>query len=169
MSPTRRSLVLLALGLSLVSETPTAQAQNVHAAASTAILDGRWVLRQSPEDLQALLGPPERTTAVAPDDFQLPAGGTLRVYRDRGMRIEVDFERERSTTVMIEFSNPEAAPRTYESALQAINLPDGRRPDLITRDTREWHDLRGYFVRVVAAYPSLDHIDGLIMSVYPFP
>jgi hypothetical protein len=168
MSMTRRTLVLLAFGFGLVSEAPAASDQGVDAAASTGILDGSCVLRQSPEDLQAVLGQPERTTAVAPDDFQLPAGGTLRVYRERGMRIEVDFDRERSTTVVIGFSNPETAPRTYEDALQALNLPVSRRPDLMTRDTREWHDLRGYFIRVVAAYPTLDHIDAIILSVYPF-
>jgi hypothetical protein len=37
------------------------------------------------------------------------------------------------------------------------------------RDSREWANLHGYFVRVIAAYPELDRIDSIILSVAPFP
>ena len=86
-----------------------------------------------------------------------------------GLRIDVDFERERSTTVMIEFPDRAIAPRTYEAALEAVNLPSGPPPDLVTRDSREWHNLQGYFVRVIAAYPALDRIETIILSVHPLP
>jgi len=164
----RRNLILLGLGVSLASIWQSGLALGESRVPPVAMLDGPHVLRQSPEHVQAVLGKPERTRAVAPDDFQLPTGGTFRVYRDRGMQVEVDFEREQSTTVVIEFSNLETAPRSYEGALNAINLPVSRQPDVTTRDTREWHDLRGYFIRVVAAYPTHDHIDTIIVSVYPF-
>lgn len=166
---TRRILVLLVVGLAVALEASSTHAAGPIAASLTTVLDGPSVLRQSPEGVQAVLGEPERTTVVEADDFRLPAGGTSRVYRDRGMRVEVDFDRGRSTTAVIGFPDAETAPRSYEGALQAINLPSSRTPDLVTRDAREWHDLRGYFVRVVAAYPALDHIDAIILSVYPFP
>jgi hypothetical protein len=126
-------------------------------------------LRQSPAGIQASFGQPVRSRAVPPGDFRLPAGGTWRVYRERGMRIDVDFERERSTTVMIEFPDRAIAPKTFEEALQSVNLPSGPQPDLVTRYSREWHNLRGYFVRVIAAYPTLDRIETIILSVHPLP
>jgi hypothetical protein len=85
------------------------------------------------------------------------------------MLVDIDFERERSTTVMIGFPDRAIAPKTYEGALEAVNLPSSPRPDLVTRDSREWHNLRGYFVRVIAAYPRLDSIETIILSVHPFP
>ena len=60
------------------------------------------------------------------------------------------------------------APRTYEATLEAVNLRPGPRPDVVSRDSQEWHGLGGYyFVRVIAAYPALDHIDTIIVSIYP--
>ena len=134
-----------------------------------AIVDGAAVLQQSPVEIEASLGQPVRSRAVPPGDFRLPAGGTWRVYRGRGLQIDVDFERERSTTVMIEFPDRAIAPRTYEEALEAVNLPANPPPDRVTRDSREWHNLEGYFVRLIAAYPTLDRIDTIILSVHPLP
>ncbi len=134
-----------------------------------AIVDGSAVLRQSPAEIEASLGQPVRSRAVPPGDFRLPAGGTWRVYDGRGMRIDVDFERERSTTVMIEFPDRAIAPRTYEAALEAVNLPSGPPPDRVTRDSREWHNLEGYFVRLIAAYPTLDRIETIILRVHRLP
>lgn len=74
-----------------------------------------------------------------------------------------------STTVMIEFADHAAAPRTYEEALAAVNLPYDPLPDFATRDSQEWYGLRGYFVRVIATYPALDRIETIMLSVYPFP
>ena len=73
------------------------------------------------------------------------------------------------TPVKIGFQDASIAPRTYEEALAAVNLPNGLRPDLVRRDAREWRDLRGYYVRVIAAYPALDRIETIIVSVHPLP
>jgi len=139
------------------------------AGATPPILDGPTVLERSPAAIQATLGRPIRTKAVPPGDFHLPEGGTSRVYAGQGTRIDIDFERERSTTVVVAFPDAATAPKTYEAALEAVNLPSGPRPDLISRDRREWHNLDGYFVQVIAAYPTLDHIDAIILSVHPLP
>lgn len=174
MSGVRGGLVLLAL-LVIVLETSQAAAATEAppetsslAPRAAAIVDGADVLWQSPAEIQAAFGRPVRSRAVPPGDFRLPGGGTWRVYRGSGMQIDVDFERERSTTVTIEFPDRTIAPRTFEEALQAVNLPSGPQPDLVTRDSREWHNLQGYFVRVIAAYPALDRIDTIILSVHPF-
>jgi hypothetical protein len=166
MSRIRGVLLVLAL---LAMEPGTVPGLASAEAPQGAIVDGAAVLRQSPVEIEASLGQPVRSQPVPPGDFRLPAGGTSRVYRGRGMRIDVDFERERSTTVMIEFPDRAIAPRTYEAALEAVNLPSSPAPDLVTRDSREWHNLQGYFVRVIAAYPSLDRIDTIILSVQPLP
>lgn len=166
MSRIRGSLAVLAL---LVIDPGTAAGVASAEAPQGAIVDGAAVLRQSPVEIEASLGQPVRSRPVPPGDFRLPAGGTSRVYRGRGMRIDVDFERERSTTVMIEFPDRAIAPRTYEAALEAVNLPSSPPPDLVTRDSREWHNLRGYFVRVISAYPTLDRIETIILSVHPLP
>jgi hypothetical protein len=50
-----------------------------------------------------------------------------------------------------------------------VNLPTGLGPDLVRRDGRDWRDLRGYYVRVIAAYPALDRIETIIVSVHPLP
>jgi hypothetical protein len=139
------------------------------AGAAPAIIDGSTVLQRSPAAIQATLGRPIRTKAVPPGDFLLPEGGTSRVYAGHGAQIAIDFEKERSTTVVIAFPAAARAPRTYEAALEAVNLPSGPRPDLVRRDSREWHDLEGYFVRVIAAYPALDHIDTIILSIHLLP
>ena len=139
------------------------------AGATSPIIDGSTVLERSPAAVQASLGRPIRTKAVPPGDFRLPEGGTLRVYAGHGTRIDVDFEKERSTTVVVAFPDAATAPKTYEAALEAVNLPSGPRPDLVRRDSREWHNLDGYFVKVIAAYPTLDHIDAIILSVHPLP
>ena len=157
--------VLTLLGIVLGTSPGVAPAE----APRAAIVDGAAVLQQSPVEIEASLGQPVRSRAVPPGDFRLPAGGTSRVYRERGLRIDVDFERERSTMVMIEFPDRAIAPRTYEAALEAVNLPSSPPPDLVTRDSREWHNLQGYFVRVIAAYPTLDRIDTIILSVHPLP
>lgn len=138
-------------------------------AGATPIIDGPTVLQRSPAAVQATLGRPIRTKAVPSGDVHLPDGGTSRVYAGHGTRIDIDFEKERSTTVVIVFPDVTMAPRTYEAALEAVNLPSGPAPDLIRRDRREWHSLEGYFVRVIAAYPSLDHIDAIVLSVHPLP
>jgi len=166
MSRIRGVLVVLAL---LVIDPGIAPGTASAEAPRAAIVDGAAVLQQSPVEIEASLGQPVRSRAVPPGDFRLPAGGTWRVYRERGLRIDVDFERERSTTVMIEFPDRAIAPRTYEAALEAVNLPSSPPPDLVTRDSREWHNLRGYFVRVIAAYPTLDRIETIILSVHPLP
>lgn len=70
---------------------------------------------------------------------------------------------------MVGFPDRATAPKTYEGALEAVNLPSSPQPDLVMRDSREWHNLRGYFVRVIAAYPGLDSIETIILSVHPFP
>jgi hypothetical protein len=152
---------LLALGLlSLTSASP---------AAAGAMLDASVILQQSPAAVRTFLGQPVRTQAVGPGDFQLPEGGTARAYDGRGVRVDIDFEAERSTTAVIAFPDPALAPRTYEAALEAVNLPPGPQADLVRRDSREWHNLGGYFVRVIAAYPALDRIDAIILSVHPLP
>jgi len=138
-------------------------------AGTTPIIDGRTVLQRSPAAIQASLGRPIRTKAVPSGDVHLPDGGTSRVYGGPGTRIDIDFEKERSTTVVIVFPDVTVAPRTYEGALEAVNLPSGAQPDLIRRDRREWHNLDGYFVRVIAAYPTLDRIDTIVLSVHPLP
>jgi hypothetical protein len=139
------------------------------AGAEPVIIDGPTVLQRSPSAIQATLGRPIRTKAVPPGDFRLPEGGTSRVYGGHGTRIDVDFEKERSTTVVVAFPDAATAPRTYEAALEAVNLPSGPRPDLVRRVSRVWHSLEGYFVKVIAAYPTLDHIDAIILSVLPLP
>ncbi|HSB42014.1 MAG TPA: hypothetical protein VLK28_09300 [Methylomirabilota bacterium] len=133
------------------------------------MLDPSTILQQSPAAVRAVLGQPVRTSAVAPGDFQLPAGGTSRTYDGRGVRIDIDFEAEQSTTAVIAFPDAALAPRTYEAALEAVNLPARPRADLVRRDSRGWHNLDGYFVRVIAAYPALDRIDAIILSVHPLP
>ena len=138
-------------------------------AGTTPIIDGPTVLQRSPAAIQASLGRPIRTKAVPSGDVHLPDGGTSRVYDGDGMRIDIDFEKDRSTTVVIAFPDRTKAPRTYAAALEAVNLPSGPAPDLIRRDRREWHNLEGYFVRVIAAYPTLDHIDAIVLSVHPLP
>jgi hypothetical protein len=139
------------------------------ARATPPIIDAPTVLQQSPAAIQATLGRPIRTKTVPPGDFQLPDGGTSRVYAGHGAWIDIDFEQERSTTLVIVFPDAAAAPRTYEAALEAVNLRSGPRPDMVLRDRREWHNLDGYFVRVIAAYPTLDHIDAIVLSVHPLP
>ena len=156
-----RGLAKLSL-LGLLVATP-AQAE------TTPIIDGPTVLQRSPAAIQATLGRPIRTKAVPAGDVHLPEGGTSRVYDGHGMRIDIDFEKDRSTTVVIAFPDRTTAPRTYEAALAAVNLPSGPRPDLVRRDHREWHNLEGYFVRVIAAYPTLDRIDAIVLSVHPLP
>jgi len=156
-----RGLAKLSL-LGLLVATP-AQAE------TTPIIDGPTVLQRSPAAIQATLGRPIRTKAVPAGDVHLPEGGTSRVYDGHGMRIDIDFEKDRSTTVVIAFPDRTTAPRTYEAALAAVNLPSGPRPDLVRRDRREWHNLEGYFVRVIAAYPTLDRIDAIVLSVHPLP
>lgn len=138
-------------------------------AGTTRIIDGPTVLQRSPAAVQATLGRPIRTKAVPSGDVHLPEGGTSRVYAGHGMRIDVDFEQDRSTTIVIAFPDITMAPRTYEAALEAVNLPSGPAPDLIRRDRREWRNLEGYFVRVIAAYPTLDRIDAIVLSVHPLP
>ena len=165
------AFALLAAGLgpvpgAAVAQTPTATSER---GARVLIVDGSAVLRQTPADLQALLGQPVRSRRVPPGDFRLPGGGMSRVYRGQGTRIDVDFEQERSTTVMIEFPDRAIAPRTYEEALEAVNLPYDPLPDFATHDSQEWHDLQGYFVRVIAASPALERIDTIILSVHPLP
>lgn len=157
----RRLAELLVLGVLVVAPA--------QAGATSPIIDGPTVLQQSPAGVEATLGRPVRTKTVPPGDFLLPEGGTSRVYAGRGTRIDVDFEGERSTTVVIAFPDAAVAPRTYEAALAAVNLRSGPRPDLVRRDRREWHNLDGYFVRVIAAYPALDHIDAIVLSVHPLP
>jgi hypothetical protein len=156
-----RGLAKLSL-LGLLVATP-AQAE------TTPIIDGPTVLQRSPAAIQATLGRPIRTKAVPAGDVHLPEGGTSRVYDGHGIRIDIDFEKDRSTTVVIAFPDRATAPRTYEAALAALNLPSGPRPDLVRRDHREWHNLEGYFVRVIAAYPTLDRIDAIVLSVHPLP
>jgi hypothetical protein len=138
-------------------------------AGTAPIIDAPTMLQQSPAAIQATLGRPIRTKAVPSGDVHLPAGGISRIYAGHGTRIDIDFEKERSTTVVIVFPDATVAPRTYESALEAVNLPSGPRPDLIRRDRREWHNLEGYSVRVIAAYPTLDHIDAIVLSVNRLP
>jgi hypothetical protein len=138
-------------------------------AGTTRIIDGPTVLQRSPAAVQATLGRPIRTKAVLSGDVHLPEGGTSRVYAGHGMRIDVDFEQDRSTTIVIAFPDITMAPRTYEAALEAVNLPSGPAPDLIRRDRREWRNLEGYSVRVIAAYPTLDRIDAIVLSVHPLP
>jgi hypothetical protein len=144
-------------------------ASPVWAASADIVVDGPAVLEQSPAQIEMSFGQPVRTKAVPPGDFRLPEGGTWRVYRGPRAQLDIDFEGERSTTVMIAFPDRSTAPRTYAEALAAVNLPSSRRPDLVMRDSREWHNLQGYFVRVIAAYPALDSIDAIILSVHPFP
>lgn len=140
------------------------------AGATTPILDGPTVLEQSPAAIQASLGRPVRTKTVPPGDFRLPKGGMARVYTGRGTQIDVDFVEERSTTVVVAFPDASVAPKTYEAALEAVNLRPGPPADVVSRDSREWHGLGGYyFVRVIAAYPALDHIDAIILSIHPLP
>jgi hypothetical protein len=133
------------------------------------VVDGPAMLRQSPVEIEASLGRPVRSRTVSPGDFLLPDGGTSRIYRRPGAQIDVDFERERSTTVTIGFPDASTAPRTYDEALEMVNLPTGLGPDLVRRDGRDWRDLRGYHVRVIAAYPALDRIETIIVSVHPLP
>jgi hypothetical protein len=145
-------------------------AQPGQAGATPPIIDGPTVLERSPAAIQASLGRPVRTKIVPRGDFHLPEGGTSRVYTGRGTQIDVDFERERSTTVVVAFPDAAVAPRTYEAALEAVNLRPGPPPDVVSRDSREWHGLEGYyFVRVIAAYPALDHINAIILSIHPLP
>lgn len=153
----RSGLGLLVVGL-LVAGPATVPAASL-------ILDGSSVLEQSPTAIQASLGSPIRTRTVPPGDFRLPAGGVSRAYWGHGMRIDIDFERDRATTVVIGFPDDAIGPRTFEAALEAINLPPCPQPDLVMRDSREWHNLHGYYVRVVA---SRDRIDSIILSVHPF-
>ena len=140
------------------------------AEARAPIIDGPTVLERSPAAIQATLGRPIRTRSVARGDFRMPEGGTSRVYAGPGTQIDVDFEGERSTTVVVAFSDATVAPKTYEEALEAINLRPGRAAAVVSRDSREWHGLEGYyFVRVIAAYPALDRIDAIILSIRPLP
>ena len=69
-------------------------------------------------------------------------------------QLDIDFDRERSTTVMIAFPDRSTALTSYAEALAAVNLPSSRQPDLVVRDSREWRDLQGYFVKVIAACPA---------------
>ncbi len=151
------------LFLGLLAATPEQKG------ATPPIIDAPTVLHRSPATIQATLGRPIRTKTVPPGDFHLPEGGTSRVYAGHGTRIDIDFEKERSTTVVIVFPDAAVAPRTYEAALESVNLRSGPRPDMIRRDRREWHNLHGYFVRVIAAYPTLDHIDAIVLSIHPLP
>jgi hypothetical protein len=154
---------LLVLGLLAAPFAPPA------ARAASIVLDGSAILRQSPVEIEASLGVPVRSRPVSPGDFLLPGGGTSRIYRRAGVQIDIDFERERSTMVTVGFPDASIAPRTYDEALEVVNLPIGLRPDLVTRDARDWRDLRGYYVRVIAAYPALDRIETIIVSVHPLP
>lgn len=158
-----RGLAELVL-LGVLATTP-AQAE-----ATQPVIDAPTVLERSPAAIQASLGRPVRTQAVPRGDFRMPEGGTARVYAAPGTRIDVDFEQERATTVVVAFFDIATAPKTYEAALAAVNLRPGPAPALVRRDSREWHHLEGhYFVRVIAAYPALDHIDAIILSVRPLP
>jgi hypothetical protein len=140
------------------------------AGATPPIIDGPAVLERSPAAIQASLGRPVRTKSVPPGDFRLSQGGMLRLYTVRGIQIDVEFEGEQSTTMVVAFSDAPVAPKTYEAALEAVNLRPGPRPDVVSRDSREWHGLAGhYFVRVIAAYPAIDHIDAIIVSIHPLP
>jgi len=47
--------------------------------------------------------------------------------------------------------------------------PGGATGEFPNADSREWHNLRGLFVRVIAAYPALDRIETIILSVHPLP
>jgi hypothetical protein len=132
------------------------------------IVDGSAVLGRTSAGLQTMLGQPVRSRPVPPGDFRLPEGGIWREYRGQGARIDVDFEQDLSTTVMIEFADRPSAPRTYEEALEAVNLPYDPRPDFATRASQEWH-VRGVYVRVVASPPGLERIDRIILSVHPLP
>ena len=163
------ALLAVELGPAPASAADQAPVATSDKAGRVGIIDGSAVLRQSPADLQALLGQPVRSRRVPPGDFRLPQGGMSRVYRGQGARIDVDFEQERSTTVMIEFRDRSIAPRTYEEALEAVNLPYDPLPDFATHDSQEWHGLQGYFVRVIAASPALERIDTIILSVHPLP
>ena len=124
-------------------------------AGAAPLIDAPTVLQRSPAAIQGTLGRPVRIKGVPSGDVYLPDGGTSRAYDGRGTRFDIDFEKERSTTVVIAFPDVTVAPKTYEAALEAVNLPSGVRPDLVRRDRREWHNLDGYFVRVIAAYPAL--------------
>jgi hypothetical protein len=157
-----RFVELLFLGLMSAMPDP--------AGATQPIIDGPMVLERSPAVIQASLGRPVRTKTVPPGDFRLPDGGMSRVYTGRGTQIDIEFARERSTTVVVAFPDASVAPRTYEAALEAVNLRPGPSADVVSRDSREWHRLGGsYFVRVIAAYPALDHIDAIILSIHPLP
>ena len=161
---TTRGVLIGALVVALLKTTPPAWAASAHV-----VVDGPALLQQSPAQIEVSCGQPVRTKAVPPGDFRLPEGGIWRVYRGPEAQLDIDFDRERSTTVMIAFPDRSTAPRSYAEALAAVNLPSSRQPDLVMRDSREWHDLQGYFVRVIAAYPALDRIDSIILSVRPFP
>lgn len=156
-----RFVALLFLGLLAGMPEPTG--------AASLVIDGAGILQQSPASVQVSLGRPLRVIAVPPGDVHLPEGGISRVYAGNGTRIDIDFEKERSTTVLVAFPDAATAPKTYEAALEAVNLPSGPRAQLVRRDHREWHNLQGYFVRVIAAYPTLDHIDAIILSIHPLP
>ncbi|HEX6079757.1 MAG TPA: hypothetical protein VF197_09000 [Methylomirabilota bacterium] len=132
--------------------------------APTRLVDAVSLLRQSAAGIQVTLGPPVRTRAVPPGDFQLPMGGYARLYRHHGATIDVDFANERSTTIRVSFLHSAAAPRTYEAALEAIGLRADSPPDLARRSFHEWQSLDGYVVQVVAD-ASADHIDAVVLSL----
>jgi len=136
--------------------------------ASTRFVDAVPLLRQSAAGIQATLGPPVRTQAVPPGDFQLPMGGYSRLYQRHDATIDVDFANEHSTTVRVSFLNSLVAPKTYKAALEAVGLRTDSPPDLETRSFHEWQSLDGYVVQIVAA-PGADHIEIVVLSVGSTP
>ena len=97
-----------ALVLMLLETTPPAWAASAHV-----IVDGPALLQQSPAQIEMSCGQPVRTKAVPPGDFRLPEGGMWRIYRGPGAQLDIDFDRERSTTVMIAFPDRSTAPTSY--------------------------------------------------------
>jgi hypothetical protein len=63
----------------------------------------------------------------------LPEGGII--YRGPGAQLDIDFDRERSTTAMIAFPDRSTAPTSHAEALAAVNVPSSRQPDLVMRDS----------------------------------
>jgi hypothetical protein len=85
------------------------------------------------------------------------------------VRALTDQARRGTSGSTVDFHDTALAPRTYEEALEVVNLPTALTPDLVARDARDWRDLRGFHVRVIAAYPALDRIEKIIVSVHPLP
>ncbi len=134
----------------------------------TRLVDAVSLLRQSAAGIQVTLGRPVRTRSVPPGDFQLPKGGYSRLYQRHDATIDVDFASGRSTTVRVSFLDSPVAPKTYKAALEAVGLRSDYPPDLVRRSFHEWQSLDGYVVQVVAT-PGADHIETVVLSVYPTP